>query len=301
MIQALGAALLLASSASATVHVFNVTLTGAEEVPPVPTPATGSATVTIDDRALTVTVSGTYSGLIGVQTLAHIHRAAPGVSGPIVVNLNGTGGTSGSFSGSDFLTPAQVIDALNGLHYLNVHSSSFGAGEIRGQVNGGQPGTRYCFPSMNGVIACPCAAPDIVPLPEAAPGHGCANSLFTNGAILSASGTASLGGDTLVLDVVEASNGLTIFMEGATNAATGVAFGDGVRCANAPLIRFGQQIGASGTASYPQGADPSISSITSPPSGVERYYATFYRNSAVGWCNAATFNITNSYRLTWTL
>jgi len=60
----------------------NVVLSGAQEVPPVNTAATGSGTITVlMDRSVSGTV--TTSGIAG--TAAHIHLAAPGQNGPVIV------------------------------------------------------------------------------------------------------------------------------------------------------------------------------------------------------------------------
>ena len=79
-------------------------------------------------RLASVTLN--FSGLSSPQTDAHIHGpAAPGNNGAVVFPL-----PSGQVS--DFqisLTPAQVQDLKNGLLYVNVHSSTFSNGEIRGQ------------------------------------------------------------------------------------------------------------------------------------------------------------------------
>ena len=94
---------------------------------------------------ITVT-SGTFSGLSGNTTVAHIHGySGPGVSSGPIVNLTLTplGTTSGSFSGSGAVNAANV---LAGLTYINIHSSTFVGGEIRGQVGVvPEPGTVALF------------------------------------------------------------------------------------------------------------------------------------------------------------
>jgi hypothetical protein len=101
----------------------------------------------------TLTISGTFSGLSGNSTLAHIHGPSgpfPATAGviydftPSGLNLATLGGTSGGINGTFPLIPkgsggsytvAQQIDDLNnGLWYLNVHSTTFGGGEIRGVI-----------------------------------------------------------------------------------------------------------------------------------------------------------------------
>src|SRR6185295_2296919 len=76
------------------------------------------------------TVSLNFNGLSSPQTDAHIHGpAAPGVAAGVLFPL-----PSGQVS--DFkitLTAGQAQDLKNGLLYVNVHSSNFPSGEIRGQ------------------------------------------------------------------------------------------------------------------------------------------------------------------------
>jgi hypothetical protein len=111
-------------------------LTGAQEVPPVATAATGRALVVLDPATGSVRVSGSFSGLTTPVSAAHVHAAPAGVNGPILLALTVSGTTTGSFSGSGTLTSAQVIEMMSGLHYVNVHSGMHPAGEIRGQVRG---------------------------------------------------------------------------------------------------------------------------------------------------------------------
>ena len=110
--------------------LFVATLTGAQETPSNNSTATGRATLLLSPDEKTARVSLVFSGLSSAQTDAHIHGpAAPGVSAPPVFPL-----PLGQLS--DFqisMTPARVQDLKNGLLYINVHSSNFPAGEIRGQ------------------------------------------------------------------------------------------------------------------------------------------------------------------------
>lgn len=110
--------------------LFTATLNGAQETPPNNSTATGRATLLLSPDEKTGRVSVIFNSLSSTQTDAHIHGpAAPGVSAPPVFPL-----PLGQIS--DFaitLTPSQVQDLKNGLFYVNVHSSNFPAGEIRGQ------------------------------------------------------------------------------------------------------------------------------------------------------------------------
>jgi hypothetical protein len=110
--------------------LFVANLTGAQETPPNNSTATGRASLLLSPDEKTARVSLTFSGLSSGQTDAHIHGPATlGVSAPPVFPL--PLGQLSDFSVT--LTPAQVQDLKNGLYYINVHSSNFPAGEIRGQ------------------------------------------------------------------------------------------------------------------------------------------------------------------------
>src|SRR5512132_738688 len=86
---------------------MKVSLTGAEEVPPVSTAAKGSGSFRVADDG-TVTGSVTTEGMQG--TMAHIHQASKGQNGPVIVPLTKNGNTYSVPDGRK-LTPAQM-DAL---------------------------------------------------------------------------------------------------------------------------------------------------------------------------------------------
>ncbi len=97
---------------------------------------TGSATLTFDDGTNELTWSLSYSGLSGTVTAAHFHFGAPGVNGPVRVGI----GTANPSNSSATLTAGQASELLAGDWYINVHSTTFGGGEIRGQVLVPEPG-----------------------------------------------------------------------------------------------------------------------------------------------------------------
>jgi hypothetical protein len=115
---------------------YTATLSGASEVPPVETAATGSATVTLNGMEMTLV--GTYEGLSGPAQAAHIHGpAAEGENAGVVFPLTFTEGAtagSGTLAGSATLTEAQLAELQAGLYYVNVHTEANGGGEIRGQL-----------------------------------------------------------------------------------------------------------------------------------------------------------------------
>ena len=143
---------------------FDASLTGYEEIPTLSTKGVGTFDASInrgkDEIRYTLSYRGPFdAGSNGVVTQAHIHLGARAVNGNIAAFLcsnlgNGPAGTpacpaEGTVSGT--ITPAQVIGpaaqgiaagefaelvrALRaGAAYANVHTTTFTAGEIRGQI-----------------------------------------------------------------------------------------------------------------------------------------------------------------------
>ncbi len=110
-----------------------VALSGANEVPPVTTTASGTAKVTIkDDRSVKVEV--TVSGM--TPTASHIHMGAVGVNGPVIVPFTKTGDNTFASSPDAKLTEEQYAAYKAGNLYVNVHSAKNPGGEIRGQIKG---------------------------------------------------------------------------------------------------------------------------------------------------------------------
>jgi CHRD domain len=115
---------------------FKVALTGAQQVPPVETPGTGTAEITYDPATRMVTWDVTYDKLSAPATMAHFHGpAAAGKNGPVTVWLSKQGTPPASpIKGEATLTPEQAAQFTAGDWYVNVHTSAHPGGEIRGQV-----------------------------------------------------------------------------------------------------------------------------------------------------------------------
>jgi hypothetical protein len=108
-----------------------VTLSGAQEVPPVTTAATGFGTITIaDDKSVSGSV--TTSGVVGVA--AHIHDGAPGKNGPVIVPMTKSSDNTWTIPPGSKFTDAQYEAFKAGNLYVNVHSAANKGGEIRGQL-----------------------------------------------------------------------------------------------------------------------------------------------------------------------
>ncbi len=109
----------------------HVTLSGAEEVPPVQSSGKGSGTITVNDD---MTVSGSVK-TTGIQgTMAHIHEGAPGKNGGVAVPLEKKGEGEWAVPAGAKLSAAQYKAYKAGDLYVNVHTDANKGGEIRGQL-----------------------------------------------------------------------------------------------------------------------------------------------------------------------
>ena len=154
---------LMATASHAALFSFEAFMDGPSESPPNASPGTGYATAVYDDVAHTLTVSATFSGLIGTTTVAHIHAptAVPfgstpvgvavtpgtlpgfpvgvtgGAYGPVVLDLTLAGTYTGAFltTGGGTAAGAEALlitSLMENKAYFNIHSTFAGGGEIRG-------------------------------------------------------------------------------------------------------------------------------------------------------------------------
>ena len=120
-----------------------IVLSGAQEAPATTSTALGSMDVNYRKDTKILNYKVTWSGLTGNPTLMHIHGLAPAgfstgvvqtilsASNPTLFPANG-----GSYTGFLKIDEAVVKEEnlLNGLYYMNIHTSANPGGEIRGQI-----------------------------------------------------------------------------------------------------------------------------------------------------------------------
>ncbi len=126
------AVLLLAVTASnAQIGIGPFPIDGLQEAPPNSSPATGIGSVTLSpDGFLDFNI--VFDGLVGAQIAAHFHGpATPGQNAGVQFTLPLGSPIIGSVGPLD---AQQQSDLLDGLWYVNIHSTIFPGGEIRGQV-----------------------------------------------------------------------------------------------------------------------------------------------------------------------
>ena len=115
---------------------FKVNLDGLQEVGPNASPGTASGTLIVNNAQTQVTYNITYQNLTSDRTAQHIHAPAPaGVNAAVQIPLLATGTTSGTVSGVAAITTTQLRWMVNDSAYVNIHTTNFPGGEIRGQVH----------------------------------------------------------------------------------------------------------------------------------------------------------------------
>src|SRR5262245_33967711 len=143
--------LLLVGVAAGQAQSFVVNLDALQEAsPPGTRTGSGSGTLTLNGNTLSINV--TFSGLSSPFSADHIHGPAantPSTTAGVLYGLQGltttsAGGTAGTISGNVTLIAnpggttfsiAQQMSQLNsGMWYVNIHTATFGNGEIRGQI-----------------------------------------------------------------------------------------------------------------------------------------------------------------------
>lgn len=106
-------------------------LSGANEVPANPSTATGKSMIVIGADK-TVTGSIEVAGM--TPTMAHIHEAAKGSNGPVIVPFVKSGANTFGPGPGAKLTDAQFASYMAGNLYINVHSAAYPGGELRLQI-----------------------------------------------------------------------------------------------------------------------------------------------------------------------
>jgi hypothetical protein len=142
--------------AHAAQFAYTAVLNGVAESPPNASAGVGTCEVDVDDVAHTMRVRAVFSGLVGNTTASHIHCATAtpftATTTPTFLNFP-LGVTSGSYDitldmtqassynpafvtlhgGSIPASEAFIYQSLaDGTAYLNIHSTAFPGGEIRG-------------------------------------------------------------------------------------------------------------------------------------------------------------------------
>lgn len=128
---------------------YTASLTGANEVPPSTSTATGQCSFTLSSDGRTLHFLLRVNNLTNI-TASHIHLGAVGANGPVVVPLYTGPAKVGPFTGTlaeGDITASTLVGSLqgrtigelvedinNGQCYVNVHTTTYPGGEIRGII-----------------------------------------------------------------------------------------------------------------------------------------------------------------------
>ncbi len=229
--------------------------------------------------------------------------AAPGYQVLPVIGLdprpaNAALTSVGSAPNDGFFTSAQYRGAFapNAQSWLCGWTASYAFG----YTTECDPGVPFCIPGVDGVQGCPCGNPGIT-------GRGCNNSSATGGAVMTATGLASVAADSVVLtSSFEKPAAPTVFLQGSALASTGFVFGQGIRCAGGSIKRMYIHLASGGVVSAPAGSDAHITtrsaalgSVITP--GSTRWYQAWYRDPTVlGGCPILSgYNASSGQAIIW--
>lgn len=139
---------------------FGAFLTGREEVPAINSSGAGSAKFEILDGGQAIKFEVRVANTSGI-IFAHIHKGGIGMNGPVMVDLIPTQSPSGLVNGvvaEGMITAGDlkgafasenldglIADLKSGMAYVNLHTSAFPGGELRGQVSVIDPRTNKNF------------------------------------------------------------------------------------------------------------------------------------------------------------
>jgi CHRD domain-containing protein len=119
-------------------NCFAVQLAGANATPPNGSTGGGGATFVLSSDQTKVFYHLTYHSLGSPATRAHIHKGAIGSAGAEVFNLFSISDAGSPKNGAIiFGGPLSLTDLLAGQLYVDIHTSNYPGGEIRGQMAAG--------------------------------------------------------------------------------------------------------------------------------------------------------------------
>ena len=134
MMVLIGALALAGCAGRPAVRTFHVDLSASHEVPPADSNGSGKADLTLDPATRQLTWKISFGGLSSDVTAAHIHGPArPGDSAGVLLDL-APGSIRNPIEGSATLSDADIDYLMLARCYVNLHTTQYKGGEIRGQI-----------------------------------------------------------------------------------------------------------------------------------------------------------------------
>jgi len=115
-------------------EIYRARLSPMPTTPQTVTTILGEGEVILTLNGNSLIVDGNFSGMSSAATGAHIHNGPPAQPGPVIHTLEVSQSTDGSVSATLSLSDEQVEALSNNEFYIQIHSESNPAGELRGWV-----------------------------------------------------------------------------------------------------------------------------------------------------------------------
>ena len=118
-----------------TQYSFDLTSNQVPVIPAVSSDASGTATLSLDNESGALSGSITLSNNISA-TAAHIHKGVVGTTGGVIITLtqDATNSQQYHIPANTVLLATQIDELVSGEYYVNVHTATYPAGELRGQI-----------------------------------------------------------------------------------------------------------------------------------------------------------------------
>jgi hypothetical protein len=126
--------LLFSAGTVAQSETFRARLSPMPNTPQTVTTITGEGEVILTLAGNTLTVAGNFHGMNSAATMAHVHNGPPAQPGPVVHSLEVTTMPAGEIRAVLELSDAQLTALRRNELYVQVHSESNPAGELRGWI-----------------------------------------------------------------------------------------------------------------------------------------------------------------------
>jgi hypothetical protein len=126
---------LLPGAGAADSSTFHVRLSPGPRLVGTRADHSGSGSVTATLQGNTLTLQGSFKGLLAVPTGAHLHMGSlPGVRGPLIADLTISADTSGTVSGTVQLNTQQLAAMRKGGLYVEIDSDKAPEGDLWGWI-----------------------------------------------------------------------------------------------------------------------------------------------------------------------